>query len=373
MKVDVLLWSEPAGKSWAGRLAQGRSNIALRCCCCMSLLAMSGLGKALTVLVVVGLLGTHWLLAPLMASCDSSGSGSSIADVPAASGNKERILVVYSGPASLDETKHVLYEKNLDFFLANGGADCSNHDTVIVVGHDYYARYAPVVDKMNSQCAKGNDGQHFVRLVARRPQCKDMETARLAFYGGLGVDIQQYDYFVYANCGVTGPAYRHSPADGKSWTMALTSKLNDRVKMSGLSLNCEPPDQEDRAHIQSMVYALDRKGIQLIHKANCPADCLEDKSASAIGYERCMGKVITNEGYGLAPIIVSSPGMDVLTNDNKASCQAKDPWMGSRLREIYGGELPKLEDVVFFKTSRLLPEDIAKRINYTDKINWNWD
>ena len=334
------------------------------------------LGNALLVLVVLGLICTCWLLAPLMASCGSIGNGTSITDVPAASGNKNRILVVYSGPASLDEKKHVLYEKNLDFFLANGGADCSSHDTVIVVGHDYFDRYAPVVDEKNAECGKANNGgQHFIRLVARRPQCKDMETARLAFYGGLGVDILQYDYFVYVNCGVTGPAYRYSPGDGNSWTYALTKQmqLNDRVKMSGLSLNCEPPHQEDRAHIQSMVYALDRVGIELIHKAKCAADCLEAKGASAIGYERCMGKVITNEGYGLAPILVSSPGMEVLTNKNKASCQAKDPWMGSRLREIYGGSLPTLEDVVFFKTSRLLPEDIAKRINYTDKIDWNWN
>ena len=332
------------------------------------------LGNALIVLVVIGLVCTCGLLAPLMASCGSIGNGSSITDVPAASGNKKRILVVYSGPASLEEKKHVLYEKNLDFFLANGGADCSSHDTVIVVGHDYFGKYTPVVDKMKAKCTKANnDGQHFVRLVARRPQCKDMETARLAFYGGLGVDILQYDYFVYANCGVTGPAYRYSPHDGKSWTFAFTDKLNKRVKMSGLSLNCEPPNQEDRAHIQSMVYALDRSGIELIHKAKCPGDCLKAQGASAIDYERCMGQVITKEGYGLAPILVSSPGMEVLTNENKASCQAKDPWMGSRLREIYGGNLPQLEEVVFFKTSRLLPEAIAKRINYTDKIDWNWD
>ena len=339
------------------------------------LLSGMGLGNALIVPVVLGLVCTCWLLAPLMA-CGPTGSGRSttIFDVPA-SGNKKRIriLVVYSGPASLEEKKHVLYEKNLDFFLANGGADCSNHDAVIVVGHDYFDRYAPIVEKMNAKCTKANDG-HFVRLVARRPQCKDMETARMAFYGGLGVDILRYDYFVYANCGVTGPAYQYSPADGKSsWTLALLNMLNDQVKMSGLSLNCEPPDQEDRAHIQSMVYALDRVGIRLIHEAKCPADCLENKGASAIGYERCMGKVITKEGYGLAPILVPSQGMEVLTNVNKTSCVAKDPWMGSRLRQIYGGNLPTLEDVVFFKTSRLLPEDIAKRINYTDKVDWNWD
>ena len=151
-------------------------------------------GNALIVLVVLGLICTCWLLAPLIASCSSVDNGSSITDVPAASGNRKRTLVVYLGPASLDEKKHVLYEKNLDFFLANGGADCSSHDAVIVVGHDYFDRYAPVVEKMNAKCGKANAGQHFVRLVARRPQCKDMETARLAFYGGLGVDILQYDY-----------------------------------------------------------------------------------------------------------------------------------------------------------------------------------
>jgi hypothetical protein len=43
------------------------------------------------------------------------------------------------------------------------------------------------------------------------------------------------------------------------------------------------------------------------------------------------------------------------------------------LKVLFDGRIPSLEDVVFFKTSRYLSDDIASRINYTDSIDWNWD
>ena len=43
-----------------------------------------------------------------------------------------------------------------------------------------------------------------------------------------------------------------------------------------------------------------------------------------------------------------------------------------RLMALFDGKVPSLDDVIFFKTSRLLTPDIAAQINYTGKIHWKW-
>ena len=105
---------------------------------------------------------------------------------------------------------------------------------------------------------------------------------------------------LFVNCGVTGPAPPTKDRPGP-WTSRFTSLLDDRVKMTGLSMNCR---LVDGVHIQSMAYALDRVGLDLVVKSGAIFDCLEKPHRNHVdyiveNYEKKMGKVILDAGYAL--------------------------------------------------------------------------
>ena len=149
-------------------------------------------------------------------------------------------LVVYSGPSNKASRLAPLYQTNLEHFLKHG-VDCSVQDTVISVGQDYYEDYLPRIRAMQEVCAQ-QPHRGKVILVPRRDVCYDMETVRIVFYGGVHrVDVRTYDYFVYANCGASGPPPQKNsaPQQRRWWTHKFTDLLDETVKMSGLTVNCE--------------------------------------------------------------------------------------------------------------------------------------
>ena len=204
---------------------------------------------------------------------------------------------------------------------------------------------------------------------------------------------------------MTGP----SPPSAKwpgPWTSHFTQLLDDKVKMSGLTLNCDVV--QGLEHIMSMVYALDRIGLDIVMKSGAIFDCLINEEKDIINnYERKMGNVILDAGYGLRPLIRHDKGM-IVTKENAGDCHPckdvakkdkdkidedeikekikvrlspscderayyEDIWIGSRLKSVFDGRIPSLEDVLFFKTSRYLSPEVARQINYTDEVTWNWE
>jgi len=328
----------------------------------------------------------------------------------------KRTLVVYSGPSTYQEEKHELYQLNLQYFIANGGivldGTCPDyspssvgnnnkalHDTIIVVGHEFYEQYYSVVEKWKASEATRlscpqNQWTNQISVVARRPVCYDMESARLAFQGGLGVNIVDYDYFVFLNCGITGPGNPEA-LEGKPWTTAFTSKFNDKVKMSGLSLNMFGlNDKVQEPHLQSFLYALDRVGIQVIRDKKAIFDCVAEPAVSESKqpltefdkllhivrrYELGMSAAILDAGYALAPYLnYRQPKCDYLlkseiTYDNsQKKCLFGDMWHAKVLKRMYWGRIPTLDEVLFFKTSRLIPLEIVQKIGYNAEKDVVW-
>ena len=325
--------------------------------------------------------------------------------------NNKKTLVVYAGPNSKSSKLAELYKKNLEYFLKHG-VDCATQDTVIVVGQDFYNEYRPWIQKLKALDTNCQSRHSSIMIISRRNVCYDMEAARLALYGGApGLDvISSYDYFFFINCGTTGPYWRPRnklgkkvlPSSSSSWTSHFTKLLNDKVKMTGLSLNCL---QVNNPHIQSMMYALDKVGLDLVMKSGAFYDCLDPPNKDFINkYERKMGHAIVDAGFAIQPLVGRGGGKDgnngfVLTTENKKecvpcddnkrkeltneteirSCKIRDYYrdflMESRLTSLYDGKVPSLElleEMIFMKTSRVLPVDVAKEINYTGKIDWTW-
>ena len=183
--------------------------------------------------------------------------------------NKPKILVVYAGPSNKSAQKVELYTKNLEFFLRNGidcdDTDGTQQDTVIVVGHEFYNEYLPWIQQLNDVCKQSSRTSTTIHsskviIISRRDVCYDMEAARLALYGGVnGINVTSYDYFIFVNCGTSGPGGRgggklsvlssdeEKNSFSLSWTSHFISLLDDQVKMTGLTLNCEQPNN---VHIQ---------------------------------------------------------------------------------------------------------------------------
>lgn len=322
-----------------------------------------------------------------------------------------KILVVYSGPTSLvvenddgntafeggggnsNRLKDELYMKNFEYFLHHGGVNCQHHDTLLLVTEEVFSYYYPIVKDYQKKYCNNNTSSsssssttaaepnqdHFVRLVVRENVCLDMESVRLVLYGLVnGVDVNSYDYLIYINCGMSGPAPSRrvrvdSHRDEWSWTDAFTERFrddddddDDRVRMVGISHNCF----HGQPHIQSMAYALDRKGIQLIRKSRAVYDCRTgDASKGAIihRYEIGMSRYLMTRGYAVRSILRNT----TLTNFT-GPCDGLDIWMTHRLQEAYGGRLPSIHETIFYKSSRVMTQEIAQLINWTRPINWNW-
>ncbi len=88
--------------------------------------------------------------------------------------------------------------------------------------------------------------------------------------------------------------------------------LDKRVKMMGLMLNCSTRE----VHVQSMVYAVDRVGLDMVMKSGAIHDCLLQPKRDFINHYKCkMGRAILDAGYGLRPLIRHRADMHVTVSN----------------------------------------------------------
>ena len=316
----------------------------------------------------------------------------------------DRILVVYSGPTELMDQnmepnkisrahkKMELYRLNFEFFLLHG-IQCQTQDTLLVVTDVVATKYQAQIDKLHDQCHQkyGN----FVRMITRNNTCYDLESVRVAIEyteqgdrpavmtnrgttDGASI-AAYYDYFVYINCGVTGPSPRWAD---RPWTNVFLQELRNGVKMTGLTMNCY---FRRHPHVQSMMYAMDREGLQAVVDGGAIYDCT--KHPNQVGstgiellnkiiwtYEIKLSDLILDAGYGISSVVEPR----TLFRHNSSQClnkygneTLKDVWLTNRMHQYFGKVL-SLDDVVFLKTSRILTPETANLINFTLKVDWNW-
>ena len=144
--------------------------------------------------------------------------------------------------------------------------------------------------------------------------------------------------------------------------------------MAGISINCE---LRSHPHVQSMMYAMDRIGLQTVVDGGAIYDCEERPGqVNFIGlpirktiiwkYEIAMSDLILNAGYGISSTVQPI----TLFKHNSSQCLKEDIWYGNRM-EKYFGRILSLDQVVFFKTSRYLTPETASLINFTLRVDWN--
>ena len=315
----------------------------------------------------------------------SVNTNGSLMTLPSTKSTRDRstnhsILVVYSGPTDLVKdprpmsqweipvNKNMLYLKNFEHFLKYG-VQCLTQDTVIVLTQEVKSFYQAQLTQMDKECQEQHG--HRVFVLERENICYDMESLRLAFASPEIQAAEKYDYLFYVNCGTTGPSRDWAEFP---WTDAFLDRFSPQIRMTGLSMVCSA----HKPHIQSMMFAVDRVGIQIIK--DIPFKCMDDPvyverlsnrdqmvQYLVNMYERTMGSRILKGGYAIQSLLQDA----IITDATKKECQEGDIWLSDRFKARYG-RIPFLNETIFFKTSRVLSPETAKEIGYQGKIDWNW-
>eukprot|EP01025_Chloroclados_australasicus_P067784 TRINITY_DN939_c1_g1_i1.p2 TRINITY_DN939_c1_g1~~TRINITY_DN939_c1_g1_i1.p2 ORF type:complete len:416 (-),score=23.99 TRINITY_DN939_c1_g1_i1:2601-3848(-) len=167
-----------------------------------------------------------------------------------------RILVMY-----VFSNTDPVYEQNLQFFIREGMQEDDGCDYVIVIqrGEDITPLDPlPVLPKNARYVYHYNEGYDwgtFGWLINEKK-----------------VDINKYDYFLFLNASVRGPFLPTYLKGVMRWVDLFISKLNDKVKLVGPTINCQgtPKDGDIQGewrynpHVQSYAMATDKVGLKVL-------------------------------------------------------------------------------------------------------------
>ena len=292
------------------------------------------------------------------------------------------ILVIYSGPLYIDDESDVnmneLYRANFEWFMKKG-IDCENQDTVIVVGKPVFEKYKSQIEEMDRKCLETN---HRIQIVHRHPECFHMGSMSLILHGGF-IQFDHYEFFIQITDNLSGPFEK--TVDNKPWTAKFTSRMNNNVRLVGLSHVCDGY----HSHIQENAYCIDKTGLELLQKSDIILDCEKSISEnshnggnmekwhkqlkmSASSYPIAMSKLFLNQANYAFTSILREP-LKPINKENRMECIANDMWTVSHLKNAYNGNLPTWSDLIFFKTTRYLPRDISNKIGFRGNVTWRWE
>ena len=309
----------------------------------------------------------------------------STAESPAGYIRPSHTTVIYSGPTNMEEST---YDENFRFFLRHGlpcsYKDLTHHDHqvherpirfVFVLTSVAKRKYGDYIRALN-QSSCGND----LHILIRENRCYDMESARIAFHGSHRYDVLgQMDHVIFVNCGLLGPLLHKNITTPKEldeapfWTESFTDMIDDKIKLSGLTFNCGGKKDQIHAHIQSMLWATDRTGLQRILASDAIYDC-GDQLSTRTGrdeliarYEMGLSRAIMKAGYGIASHLPTQPGIFVwdnateVVNATKFPRWCRDLWFRKQLKNHIGND-----GLLFYKRSREYPDELDNHVSAMD-------
>jgi len=280
-----------------------------------------------------------------------------------------RTLIVYSGPTGSDGRQN-LYENNFQFFMKHG-LPCSWHAAIshrsntytvaLVLTNKSLADYSRQIEEVRAKSETCKCMR--LKVITRENRCYDMESARIALGETYPSPLAKaHDFVVFVNCGLLGPLLPERP--GVFWAVQLTSALRNQTKLTGLTINCGGKLGIRHPHVQSMLWATDAKGLEIILRGgalyNCGVDTLgTNMRASLINrYELGLSRHILKEGFQIEALFAG------------ATRRYKEAQFGARCSDVWNYKnlehSPHASSLLFWKASRQFPENVARRAKLQD-------
>lgn len=180
----------------------------------------------------------------------------------------------------------------------------------------------------------------------------------------LAVDVNAYERFILMNCTVRGP-FLPPWADGVCWADLFLGRLNDQVRAVGTTINVA----RGSAHIQTMLIATDRAGLQIWAQAGLvgtlapfvphPGGYAIDlawigdaQRIEAIHREIDFSQSLVRAGYNIACMLHAYQGVDFRAPYDPALLANEQVHGDPSFQGGYFGTTPHPFEVVFIKTER---------------------
>lgn len=291
----------------------------------------------------------------------------------------------------------------------------------------YTSANGPVTKKMKECQMEGidfeNQSSHpFITVIVRQDRCYDMESMRIVLDE---MDVENdYDNLLFLNCGLVGPKigagspkmvpsrskhHQNRETDNSAnqlvpyfhWTQIYTSLLTDSIRMVGHSINTH--FHTYFPHVQSFLYAIRTETIPILLESGSIYDCgLTQEELGTNGekrfelinrYEVGMSQSLIKKGYKIGTPFINrwDMGKPLLmdqysTVGTEFDDTVSDLWYEDMIRNLtstisnphptwwvneketfddHKWDILPWEYYIFFKVSRLVPQDIQDVMGYS--------
>ena len=271
----------------------------------------------------------------------------------------------------------------------------------------------------DSDLQRNADSNPLIKVITRLDRCYDMESIRIVI---TTMDVQAlYDSLLFINCGLVGPKLGPgspklvpSPTNKQKmvpyshWSQIYTSQLSDSVRLVGHSINTHYI-YTFSPHVQSFLYTIRTETAPILLDSGAIYDCgltqeelgndPEKRDELINRYEVGMSTQLLKQGYEIATAFVNRYGFGrplVYDSESRLGTEidatVSDIWYEGGIRNLtatISTPIPKLwnskentylrgpnsrshdsgsilpwDYFVFFKVSRLVPEDVQREMHY---------
>eukprot|EP00584_Thalassiosira_punctigera_P015719 CAMPEP_0172554692 /NCGR_PEP_ID=MMETSP1067-20121228/55949_1 /TAXON_ID=265564 ORGANISM="Thalassiosira punctigera, Strain Tpunct2005C2" /NCGR_SAMPLE_ID=MMETSP1067 /ASSEMBLY_ACC=CAM_ASM_000444 /LENGTH=443 /DNA_ID=CAMNT_0013343115 /DNA_START=47 /DNA_END=1375 /DNA_ORIENTATION=- len=280
-------------------------------------------------------------------------------------------------------------------------------------------------ERIEKKARGSGESTPFIKVMTRQDRCYDMESIRTVV---TKMNVQAlYDNLLFINCGMVGPKFgsgtpalvpststnkpnaKQKMVPYSHWSQLYTSRLTDSVRLVGHSINTH--FHTFFPHVQSFLYATKTETMSILVSSGAIYDCgltqeelgsNDEKRFELINrYEVGMSTQLLKRGYKIATAFVNRYEFGKSLVYNKDSIwgteiddTVSDIWCEDGIRnltatmsrptpkwwklvgrsglrnpdedtfEYHQYDILPWDRFLFFKVSRLVPEDVQNEMNY---------
>lgn len=210
--------------------------------------------------------------------------------------SSNRVLVVY-----VYSNTNLFSKSNLEFFIHEAVNKSRNVD--------YYI----ILQQSNNNTINEKDLPIlpvYAHYITHDDRCYYLGTIGW-FLSSDRIHIEDYEYFIFLNSFARGP-YLVAYYEYMQWYYAFTRRLNNRIKLVGATLNCEPI-----IHVESYFWVMDKQGLMILLNNGTIFACARSQFDARYFREIPASRVIINAGFGIDVMMKKYSAKNIRQNTNE--------------------------------------------------------